>query len=186
MVCIVTYTLFLSFPHILDTNRKTIIFLLTNLKTILSQRDMECGHYSQGLFDAVIGLIVSVRHDATDFLTDAFRYDADDGEDIEDARFLRTDFDPMCKKLTLIQILVANGVPQLPQLYHEYKASLADHIQKRHEVCWWIIEFRLRIVDLVQFASRTNEWAREIYNHCYDEYSNLYRHLAERCGACPR
>jgi FMN phosphatase YigB (HAD superfamily) len=81
---------------------------------------------------------------------------------------------------------VANGVPRLPQLYQEYKASLADRIQKQHEVRWWIIEFRLRIVDIVQFASRTNKWAEEIYNHCYDEYSNLYQHLAERCGACPR
>jgi hypothetical protein len=96
---------------------------------------MKSGHYSQGLFDAVSRLILSVCHNATDVLTDAFRYDADDVEDMQDARFLLSDFDPMCKKLTLIQTLVANGVPQLPQLYQEYKVSLADRIQKRHEVC---------------------------------------------------
>jgi len=96
---------------------------------------MTSGHYSQGLFDAVIRLILSVCHNATDVLADAFRHDADDVDDMEDARFLLTDFDPMYKKLTLIQILVANGVPQLPQLYQEYKASLAVCIQKRHEVC---------------------------------------------------
>lgn len=40
----------------------------------------------------------------------------------------------MWKKLTLIRILVANGVPLVSRLFEEYKTALRDYIQGHHEV----------------------------------------------------
>ena len=40
----------------------------------------------------------------------------------------------MWKKLSLIQLLVANGVPLLSQLYEEYKALLRDHVRSQRDV----------------------------------------------------
>lgn len=48
------------------------------------------------------------------------------------------------------------------------------------------LNFFLRIVDVVQFASRTNMWAADIYDLCYNEYFDLYRRLAQMYDACPR
>jgi hypothetical protein len=40
----------------------------------------------------------------------------------------------MWKKLTLIRILAANGVPLVSQLYEEYKIALQGYVQRRHDV----------------------------------------------------
>lgn len=41
----------------------------------------------------------------------------------------------MWKKLTLIRLLVASGVPLLSGLYEEYEALLRDHVRSQREVC---------------------------------------------------
>jgi len=40
----------------------------------------------------------------------------------------------MWKKLKFIQILIANGVPLVSQLFEEYKTALRDFVQGHHDV----------------------------------------------------
>jgi len=40
----------------------------------------------------------------------------------------------MWKKLTLMQILTNHGVPQIPELFEDYKARLSEHVQELHDV----------------------------------------------------
>ncbi|KAJ3507272.1 hypothetical protein NLJ89_g6396 [Agrocybe chaxingu] len=74
------------------------------------------------------------------------------------ARFAEKDFRPMIKKITLIQLLVDNGVSQLSEPFNGYKEALSA-----------------RIAELNERATETNSWALEIYRLCTNECDNAYR-----------
>lgn len=69
----------------------------------------------------------------TDTTADGLRYTAAYATPVN-ARYLRQDFQIMMKKVTLLQLLIDNGVPMISELFDEYKDAMVAHIAQVQEV----------------------------------------------------
>ena len=85
----------------------------------------------------------------------------------------------MWKKLTLIRILVANGVPMVSQLFEEYKAARRDYVQRHHEVGFLSSE----LIDgnsRLQIAKNANNWALDVFRQVSKDYDSATLYLTEK------
>ena len=84
----------------------------------------------------------------------------------------------MWKKLTLIQILVANGVPLVSDLFEEYKTALKDYVQRHHDVsCLYA-----GMIDSngSQSATSATDWALDVFRQISIEYDSATFQLTEK------
>ncbi|KAF8168470.1 hypothetical protein B0H34DRAFT_793070 [Crassisporium funariophilum] len=68
---------------------------------------------------------------------------------IEWAKYLRTDFEIMIKKVTLLQLLVNGEVPGMAEIFEEWKHSLVTSVNEIHSR-----------------ATKAASWAQDIYSKC--------------------
>jgi hypothetical protein len=50
-------------------------------------------------------------------------------------RYLRSDFNEMIRKITIIQILIDAQVPRITDIFDEYKEALVDIMLEINDVC---------------------------------------------------
>ncbi|KAF8163500.1 hypothetical protein B0H34DRAFT_325856 [Crassisporium funariophilum] len=80
------------------------------------------------------------------------------------ARFLRTDFEPMIKKVTILQLLVDGEVPGMAEIFEEWKESLITSVN-----------------EINSRAEKANSWALDVYRQSASDYDTAVRENAETC-----
>ncbi|KAF8798197.1 hypothetical protein BYT27DRAFT_7124510 [Phlegmacium glaucopus] len=80
------------------------------------------------------------------------------------ARFLRSDFNEMIRKITIIQILIDAQVPSIADIFEEYKEALVSIM-----------------IQINESAQKANYWALDIFRQCSTDYDNALRTNLEVC-----
>ncbi|CAA7271524.1 unnamed protein product [Cyclocybe aegerita] len=126
---------------------------------------LTCTNFTNGFKDTC-GRGVPQDHAIWSLIPRSYRYNAmrytSAHQTQSNARFVEKDFRPMIKKITLIHLLIDNGVSQLSEPFDEYKEALSA-----------------RIAELNERAAETNSWALEMYRLCTNECDNAYRDNTE-------
>lgn len=98
------------------------------------------------------------------------------------ARYLRSDFNEMIRKITIIQILIDAQVPTIADLFEEYKEALVATVIQINEVRYFsTICLTFFLTGIHQSAQKANYWALEIFHRCSIDYNNAFRKNVDTC-----